>query len=944
MSASSVSSCAIRIAQEVVPLIFKGLFYALLLAALILPGGARAAKRGRLIGIVTDVNSGLPIEKVLVAIQGTDLSTLTDKEGKFNFDLEEGVYSISLWVEEYYNSNYQDIEIAGGEVTTYSCEMVPGDPRQAIFFSIGGINVLDRRELLPEELATTYEITSDIIDHQLSTNLGDVLTLIPGVERTTAPGLSERSQVELRGSGNMPSTSEKTAALFGTKVLIDEMNLSNNANLQSGTGTAIAKTSTDAGTGIDVRTIPADNIERVEVITGVPSVEYGDMTTGLVKVETKMGRQPQRLKFKSNPDTKEASLTGGVPAWGNTGISYTLNYAYSERDIRREGDEYSRYNGQLTFKNKFKGGTMNLMNKFYYTGVMDENNLDPSDPLALWQYNKGYTFMYGNTFDFKPSRDTKVEWRGNLKYAKKDSYYQKLTGADTRILTTAMEPGTNVGILDAGAYVSKIWTKGEEWNFNAKLNFRYDFRAFWFDNSLLLGGEYSYDDNVGQGKIFNPLEPPYGNPGYRPLPYDDVPALQTANLYIEDELNGFVKMKPYTVNLGLRYEMYTPYKFNADGIFGPGAIIESKNGTYINPRIRAKLKLFQNTQLRFGWGKSSKMPSMTSIWQGPEYIDLVEENFTPPDSVPLVSTYVFNYDNTRLVGYQSEKLEASLDQKIGSVGLIFTGFFDKGSNMPRGVDVPLTLYRYSWTDYPDPSSATVIDTLYAKSGNRHGYYNPVGWFEKYGLEFELRTKRIESISTQFYITASYIKTTSGADGTYMSSPIINSTVGRTIYPYYYYNQDWRQKLILNYNASWFVRRVGIWVTFFVQQTLFDENQKKQDPIVYSVGYWDPESNSYVPITREQSAELGLDRNYSDTDVGIYRRPNDRLLFNINVSKSIGRGAEVTFFVHNLFDDLAYYVNEFGNYSSRNHAIFYGVGFSMILDELWKKQPSIEGVK
>ena len=109
-----------------------------------------------------------------------------------------------------------------------------------------------------------------------------------------------------------------------------------------------------------------------------------------------------------------------------------------------------------------------------------------------------------------------------------------------------------------------------------------------------------------------------------------------------------------------------------------------------------------------------------------------------------------------------------------------------------------------------------------------------------------------------------------------------------------------------------------------------------DPIAYSSGYYDPLTDEYVFITPERSAELGLDRVYDDEDLKVKSTPNDRLLFNINISKSLGRGAEVSMFVHNFFDDPAFYLNEYGSYVARNHDIFYGLEFSVMLDNLFRK--------
>jgi outer membrane receptor protein involved in Fe transport len=919
-----------------VPFPLRGIFYALIAAMLLMPVTSAAQRRGRLAGRVYDVLNGKPVPKALVAIQGTTISTLTDDKGAFQIDLPAGKYGITIFKAAYYSTNYQDIEIERGRITTYKCEMVPGDPSQNLFFNIGGITVLEKRDLIPQQIESVHEITSDQIEHHLATNLGDVLDIVPGIERTTVPGLSELSQVDLRGASNVDATTSARAALFGTKVMIDDIVLSNNANLQSGPGTANAAVSTTAGSGVDLRRIPADNIEKVEVVTGVPSAEYGDLTTGLVKVKTKMGRQPHRLKLKSNPDTKESNLSGGMIVKG-TGFSYNVNYAYSERDIRTEGDEYSRYSGQVTVRNKFLEDKLELLNKVYYTGVLDEWDVDLDDPLSRESYNKDWTLIYGQTIDAEPLKDTKLEWRANISYTKRDSYSQALTGADTRVLTDNMETGTVEGVLKAGSYLYQIYTKGEEWNVNAKLNFKRDLELFGLENSLLAGGEYTFDDNVGQGKIYDPFNPPYGNLGYRPLSFDEVPALHMTSFYLEDEIKGYWRFHPYSINLGLRYEMYNPYKLHLDGIFNEKGVVESKNGTYLNPRIRLKYEPLNDTQIRFSWGKSSKMPSMTNIYNGPVYFDVVEENVSPPDSVPLISTYVYNWDNTYLKGYQNEKTELSLDRKIGPVGLTVTGFYSYSSDIPRGELFPITLYRYRWETWPD-GEPTPIDTIFTSAGSGEASYQNVGWHKSYGVEFMLTTKRIERFSTAFRVSASYYESGSGGEGTYPLSPRISTALDRTIYPYYHFIEDFRRKLVVNYSADWFMQKLGLWITFFLQQTLFDGDQDVIDPDPHATAYYDPIEGRLITITPERSTELGLDRVYDDDDLELFEKPNDRFLFNVNISKSIGRGAELSLFVHNVLDDPAYYINKGGSWLPRNHEIFYGVEYSMVLDGFWRQRP------
>ena len=72
--------------------------------------------------------------------------------------------------------------------------------------------------------------------------------------------------------------------------------------------------------------------------------------------------------------------------------------------------------------------------------------------------------IYGQAIEYKLTKDMKAEWTANVNYTKRDAYSQSLVGSDVRVMTDSRLPGTHEGVFDAGAYTSKIWTRGEEWS------------------------------------------------------------------------------------------------------------------------------------------------------------------------------------------------------------------------------------------------------------------------------------------------------------------------------------------------------------------------------------------------------------------------------------------------------------------------------------------------
>lgn len=136
-------------------------------------------------------------------------------------------------------------------------------------------------------------INEEAIKHLQPKSVSDLLQLVPG-NLAKNPNLNELSQATVR------EIDPTNGSSLGTSVVIDGAPVSNDANLQaiastrygtaSSTQTDGMSDQTTAGGGTDLRTISAGIVESMEVISGIPGAEYGNLTSGVVIVKTKAGR------------------------------------------------------------------------------------------------------------------------------------------------------------------------------------------------------------------------------------------------------------------------------------------------------------------------------------------------------------------------------------------------------------------------------------------------------------------------------------------------------------------------------------------------------------------------------------------------------------------------------------------------------------------------------
>ncbi|RYE37212.1 MAG: hypothetical protein EOP48_29010 [Sphingobacteriales bacterium] len=160
------------------------------------------------------------------------------------------------------------------------------------------IKLAPQQHLLQEVYVTAFQTkgkpSTSVIDRKAMdllqpSSFTDLLELLPG-GRTYTPNLTQMNQIRLREPSNAPS-GYNTGSL-GTAFYIDGAPINTTANMQktsdytttdpNGSRNAVNK-------GVDMRSIPTDQIEKVEIVRGIPSVEFGDLTSGLVNIERRKG-------------------------------------------------------------------------------------------------------------------------------------------------------------------------------------------------------------------------------------------------------------------------------------------------------------------------------------------------------------------------------------------------------------------------------------------------------------------------------------------------------------------------------------------------------------------------------------------------------------------------------------------------------------------------------
>ena len=873
-----------------------------------------AAEPATFKGYVFDENKK-PLVGTNIIIKETLQGSATDKNGYFYIKIPAGTYTINVSFMGY-KTIEEKITLEDGKSLERSFKMI------LEYFEIGGIVVQADRELLPTEAETKTRISSGEIEHMQASNLSDVMQLTPGI-RFENPGMAEKKQVGIRASSIEDDADDNE--YFGAQIRVDNIPLSNNANLQidTKTTTTSGQLLTTENSGLDMRQIPADNIESVEIIRGIPSSKYGDLTSGIIEVKTKSEIFNHRIKFKYNFYNQEANIGGGFKLNDIHHLDYNLNYAYAVRDKRIPEENYSRIAGQLALTSKLMQNLYTMKNRLYYTRAFDERELRADDLNLREKYTRDYTLRFAHQSTYLLTTQQKIEFDFSANYTKQNSYTKRLISTDNTYVTDLMEAGTDTGMYVQN-YISELFVNGEAYNFYYNLNYAASFDLLGMEHGFLAGVTFRDEYNLGEGRVFDPLTPPTtgGIKRSRPRPYNDIPGLATSSLYIEDKIKGELLI-PYQVNLGARVESY-----------GDDKLLASDYGTFINPRLNLVLYPTKTTQIRFGYGETSKAPSMAMLHPNPIYLDVDDVN-NIVDSLVIVSTYIYSRENPNLTASRQVKWEGSLDQRIGDVGLSMTayknttygGFASTGKN-----SIFVFKYDYSISEI-DPPIRDSISTTYTV------YENSLT-AETQGLEVSIKTKPITPLNMRLRIQAAYNYTYSWKDNSYdYRGYIYDPNIGQDVNPFFSPVTIEREKCYINYNLDFKIKELGAWATFSAQQVVFDKDRYNGLDDSLAVGYLNVYGEQVFFNEAERAAitSSSYKRTYDDY---WYLEENRRNIwvFNFRVSKSLGKASEFSFYVNNFFNSRPLYQrirSTTQSYTMENPALYFGIEVSTKIDQLFQ---------
>lgn len=824
----------------------------------------------------------------------------------------------------------------------------------------------------PDAPGTTSRIGEAAIRHIQAADLSDLSQLLPGVV-TRNPDLNAPSVFTIRST-----TFDNEVNALGTAIVVDGLRMSNNTNLQRlGLGLSGNLFKSSALSGFDTRTLSPSTVESVEVIRGVPSVRYGDVTSGVVVVKSKVGQTPYNVALRFTAGEKLASAGKGFSLGKRRGTLYLgADYALSNEDLRIPERAFQRIGIQTAYSTVFNEQHTPLSFQANLRGYWGSDKDDIGKNKMAEEFykalNQGVTLSVSGKWDLRKPWISDVEYRAGVTASRQETKSCTYYSGTQQVTTYTRLPGEQPGSFLPPNYFSDVSVEGRPLSMEASVsaNLRHALYTNVYTH-LLVGAEWSGEGNRGEGIRFDPLRPPSEQVGIRTRSYREIPFIHQYTAFAEEKVS-------FSFGGGMRTELQAGVRLTQ---------VQSQSLHYApsaDPRVNVRQVLIEREpdaflsrlSVRAGWGLMHKMPVLAYLYPDQSYSD--QHSFVYNDtenghSLAVLNTFVTDKTfHPELKLPVNRKLELGVNLKIGGITADIVWFNEhlrNGFNVVSQAE-PFAYKRYNtlsdkgerpeWTgngiqNNGQPLGFTSDTTFATYRSPRNGITQ---W--KQGVEYTLDMGRWPALHTSLIISGGYLKVRE--KNTELTASYTNLFVNGKSYPYTgiyeapYLASNLRiwEQLNTNFRFITQLPRIGLITTLTLQAVWLDKegkrlessynnpvymiddagNRVEGDPYTDTshrkrlnpVFYLDTEGKRH-PFTPEMATDprfadlvvsTGALTAYQTNSWGPY------FLLNLRVTKQIGRYVSVAFCANNFTgSNPRRFTNSSGQYEVMNPNLYYG---------------------
>jgi hypothetical protein len=878
-------------------------------------------------GKISDATTGEVLEFASISVVGSSTyTTNSDSEGRWSLRLPTGSYVLKC---SYVGYKTSADTLAINRDRRFNVYL---EPQSTVLSEV----IVTARE--GGGLSSGSHVDRSAMEHLQPSSFADILELLPG-NISKDPNLSGVNSITLRETGAMSATGASTTmsddyaiTSLGTSFIIDGAPVNGDANLQS----VPSSTSSDTegkrsmvNRGVDMRTITTDNIESVEIIRGIPSAEYGNLTSGVVNIHRMYHATPLTARFKADSFSKLFSISKGVRVGDNNTISVDGGYLDSKTDPRDNLENYKRANGSLRGNFLFRGDRMSTRWNvgIDYTGSFDNAKVDPDlNYNKIDEYKSSYN-RYAFTSELKFNFDS-IKWLRSAVLNTSASYQKdrierrkQVAPQRASIAPTSMEEGVHDGTYLLSEYISDFVSDGRPMNLFVKLKADGSAAVGSWLNNYKVGGEWTLSKNYGHGQVYDLSRPLSASWTTRPRDFRDIPALQVLSFYGEDNMSVAVGHNKLDVQLGAR-SIQLPSLDSRYYLSGK---------VYVDPRLNAEWTFPQlqvgkrNVKFRLagGYGLTTKMPTVDYLYPQVHYNDIIQLNYydvNRPTEYSRISlrTYIEDATNYELKAARNHKWELRLGVDFGGNSLSVTYFQER---MTSGFRYSTVYQSYDYRKYDataiDANSLTAAPSLdnlpYVDSKILDGMRKVTNGsrIDKQGVEFQLNTVRWQPLRTSLIVTGAWFK--SRYSNSQMLYTTVTDVVGNQavsdLYVGLYDMNDGRinEQFNTNFTFDTQVPRWGLIFTTSVQCMWWMKTTRLWQNGVPAY-YISAEDGEVRPYTEADQSDLYLKylvKKYNEESYKTQTVPT-AVYLNLKATKKVGRWLKISAFVNRIVDYLPDY--------------------------------------